>query len=406
LTLADSFLVKLKNLERQITIARLADFSFPDAREALDILQNRLKKKWEQIEESKSFSTATRNAILRDANHLISRFTTIAGIITRSASVRNAFELYFPFLELCQRLVGADARLILSSEWQYVPFTYPQSLADLPEFIIIGLPASESDNVLIFPAAGHELGHSIWAKCALGEMLKPEMEGRVNEALRRHRPEFETTFPDAKGADLDQDMFVQYIKSAIVSSVGSQVEETFADFIGLLIFADSYLSAFEYLVAPHMMGARTKEYPDTHERATTLQRVAKQKLGIEHNGYSEAFSVDTPFRLPHDRFICSLADEVVNELQDHIFDKAQGIVTTAAIPLPNEEKLDAVHAAFSRGVPYDIDATLGDLINAGWRIFRQGESKIHAQQGRSPADYISDLVLKSAEIHEIERILR
>jgi hypothetical protein len=231
-----SFLTKLKKLEQQLTITRLADFSYSDARDALDILKIRIQVRGGQIEESESFSTATRQALLREVNHLVSGITAIVGIITRSASVRNPFELYAPFLEICKSLVGHDARLILSSEWEYVPFTYPQSLAELPQFIIIGLPAPESDNVLIFPAAGHELGHSIWSRHALTSHFGEQIEGRVNEAFRQHQTKFEDAYPNLKGADLDQDMFVQNIKASIFSSAMSQAEETFSDFVGLLLF--------------------------------------------------------------------------------------------------------------------------------------------------------------------------
>jgi hypothetical protein len=276
----------------------------------------------------------------------------------------------------------------------------------LPEFIVIGLPASESDNVLVFPAAGHELGHSVWSKHSLAGSFKTQIENRVGAALKRNQPQFEAVFPAAKGADLDQDMFVQYIKSAIISSVGRQIEETFADFIGLLIFGDSYLCAFEYLIAPQIIGARSYEYPDMHERAATLQRVAKEKLGVIKENYSASFSPDTPFRLPHDQFICSMADEVVREMHEEIFITANRIVTEGGTDVPSQDLTASVLAAFVRGVPYDGVAALGDFINAGWSIFLQGEQKIHAQQGRSVVDYISDLVLKSAEIHEIEGLLR
>ncbi len=401
-----AFLVKLKKLEQQLNIARLSDFSYPDAGQALDILQGRLQKRRELIEESEGFSSGTRNAVLRDVNHLISRLTTVAGIITRSASVRNAFELYAPFLEICKLLVGDNAHLILSSEWQYVPFTYPQSLAELPEFIVIGLPATESDNVLIFPSAGHELGHSIWSKHKLPEMFKPKIEGHVNDALMRNRPELEAVFPDAKGADLDQDMFVQYIKSEIISSVETQTEECFADFVGLLLFGEGYLCAFEYLIAPQMEGARSKKYPDTKERAEMLEKFAQAKLDVNRGDYAKAFSADTPFRFPHDKFICKVADEVVRELHEDLFVSANTIVTEAGVDLPTTEKTAAVFGTFSKGVPYDGAAAVGDFINAGWRVFYEGEQKIHTQQGRSLVDYISDLILKSAENHEIERLLK
>jgi hypothetical protein len=402
---SQAFLTKLKRLEQQLVIARLADFSYPDAQEALDVLRFKLQRRRAQIEESESFSAATRTAILRETTYLISRITAILGIITRSASVRNAFEFYAPFLGICKALVGNDARLILSSEWEYVPFTYPQSLAELPQFIVIGLPASESDNALIFPVAGHELGHSVWAKHELAYQFKVRFEDRVNEAFKRNRPLLENTFAGLAGADLEQDMFVQHIKSSVFLSLLSQAEETFSDFMGLILFGESYMFAFEYLIAPQMTGGRAKEYPDTHERAMTLERYARDKIGVDISNYAEAFSANTPFRLPHENFICVIADEVLRELHDDIFARTQGIISAAAISLPSLLGTEEAEKAFGRGVPYDGSIVLGDLINAGWRVVRGGDQMIHSKQGRNLIDYISDLILKSAEVQEIRRIV-
>jgi hypothetical protein len=91
--------------------------------------------------------------------------------------------MYVPFLDICKSLVGDKARLILSSEWEYVPYTYPQNLNELPEFIVIGLPASESDNILVFPAAGHELGHSLWRKEQMHTDIGPGAEHEVGTVL-------------------------------------------------------------------------------------------------------------------------------------------------------------------------------------------------------------------------------
>lgn len=401
-----TFLTKLKKLEQQLTIARLSDFSYPDARDALDILRNRLELRENQIVESETFSPATRNAILREVNYLISRITAVAGIITRSATVRNAFELYAPFLEVCKALVGEDARLILSSEWEYVPFTYPQSLAELPQFIVIGLPASESDNVLVFPTAGHELGHSVWSKHSVADQFKSRIEQEVAEAFRQNRGQFEQVFPDLKGADLDQDMFVQHIKSTVFAATLSQSEETFSDFVGLLLFGESYLFAFEYLIAPQLAGGRSKEYPDTLERAQTLETFAKEKLGVEVGGFSGAFLASTPFRFPHDNFVCAMADQVLSAARESIFESARAIITNSGIPMPSNEATSSVYDAFARGVPYDDSASLGDLVNAGWRVFRAGDQQLHANQGHTLIEYTSDLILKSAEIHEIRRLLQ
>jgi hypothetical protein len=400
------FLTKLKKLEQQLTIARLSDFSYPDARDALDILRSRLQHRGGQVAESESFSAATRNAILREINYLISRITAVTGIITRSASVRNAFELYAPFLEICKALVGGDARLILSSEWEFVPFTYPQTLAELPQFIVIGLPASESDNVLVFPAAGHELGHSVWSKHSVGDHFKIRVEQQIDESFRKNRSQFDGTFPDLKGADLEQDMFVQHIKSSVFSAAMMQAEETFSDFMGLLLFGESYLFAFEYLIAPQISGVRSKEYPDTFERAATLEKFAREKLSIDISSYANNFMGNTPFRFPHDNFICAMADEVLSELCIDIFAEAQRIVVAAHISMPSAAATTRVFEAFARGIPYDDGVALGDLINAGWRVFRDGDQEIHASQGHSIIEYTSDLILKSAEIHEIGSILK
>lgn len=334
------------------------------------------------------------------------RLTRIAGIIIRSASVRNAFELYAPFLEICKGLAGDNARLILSSEWEYVPFTYPQSLEDLPNFIVIGLPASESDNVLIFPAAGHELGHTVWSKNALGETFKSRIETAVSDILTNNRSDLETIFPEVKGTDFEQDLFVQSIKSSVFSSAIQQAEEMFCDFLGLLLFGESYLHAFEYLVAPQVGGGRAKEYPDTHERAATLEKFATERLQINCVEYSKSFLPDTLFRFPHDNFICLMADKVLLTLHDELFAKAGDVMSAANISTPTNENMHAALTSFRLGAPYDNAAALGDLINAGWSIFHDEQLHPKGQASRSVVDYISDLVLKSAEIHEIRSILK
>jgi len=72
---------------------------------------------------------------------------------------------------------------------------------------------------------------------------------------------------------------------------------------------------------------------------------------------------------------------------------------------PSSSATQNVKAAFDRGVPYDGMVALGDLINAAWEIFRAAEST-GAEGERKVADYLSDLVLKSAEISEIKSIMR
>lgn len=387
-------------------MAKLSDFSYPDARDALTILSGLLAERQGQIEESETFADATRNALLRDVNYLIIRVTAFAGMIIRSASVRNAFELYVPFLAVCKQTVGDSARLILSSEWEYIPFTLPQSIEELPEFIVIGIPASESDNVLVFPTAGHELGHSIWSKHSLEGSFSNKLESLIDEALNEQRAAFDHAFPEAKGADLDEDMFVQHIKSTVFSAAILQSEELFSDFVGISLFGVGYLFAFKYLVAPQVGGTRVHHYPDTSVRAAILQRYARSALDVELNDYASSFMKDDPFSLPQDTFVCSVADQAVSGLLDDLFAAAAGRTSAPTIRKPSKETTQRVKRTFESGAPFDDDASIGDLINAAWEIFLEGDPESYKKQGRAPSDFISDLVLKSAEIAEIRTILR
>jgi hypothetical protein len=76
---------------------------------------------------------------------------------------------------------------------------------------------------------------------------------------------------------------------------------------------------------------------------------------------------------------------------------------TTKIAKPTHEKTSAVVRSFEKGVPFDSEATIGDLVNAAWRIFRFSENNKYEQQGRSPVGYLADLVMKSIEIYEIRK---
>ena len=148
----------------QLEILLSEDFPFEDATAALLSLKSRAKKKRTQAQDLDAFSEDIQRQITRSISYQLTSSSVIMGIVSRSGTMRNAFEFYQPFKALCQKFFPDEIHLILSSEWNYIPFTYPMNLEDLPEFIIIGIPATESSNILIAPSAAHELGHSIWFK--------------------------------------------------------------------------------------------------------------------------------------------------------------------------------------------------------------------------------------------------
>ncbi len=83
------------------------------------------------------------------ALRIVSELTGFVGFILRSSDVRNSFEIYHPIKEIGASLLGSQIKLIIGSEWNYNPFIYPIPSSALSDFILVGLPASEAQNVLL-----------------------------------------------------------------------------------------------------------------------------------------------------------------------------------------------------------------------------------------------------------------
>src|SRR5258708_1445850 len=162
------------------TIRSLKQGEFPttDAQFALDALKQLFDEDLTvlcSLDESNN-PGVVKQACSTSLGHVFS-FMPFLGFILRSTNVRNSFELYRPLLQLAKTLLvqgsapgeSQDPRLILSSEWDYCPYTYTEMDDDtgrdyLQNFVLIGLPASEAENPLLVPLAGHELGHSVWRR--------------------------------------------------------------------------------------------------------------------------------------------------------------------------------------------------------------------------------------------------
>jgi hypothetical protein len=156
---------KLLAVIDQIKRLQLSEFAYEEPKMALFLL---LKMYESDLARLSGVNAATdpqiRVQACAHANARIVRYYTVLGYILRSTNVRNAFEIYDPLLQICKKVYGNDAKLIVSSEWEFSPFTYPAEIDDLPHLMFIGLPSTEAGNSLIIPLAGHEIGHSIWRK--------------------------------------------------------------------------------------------------------------------------------------------------------------------------------------------------------------------------------------------------
>jgi hypothetical protein len=222
-------------------IERLKQSEFPYAhiRDALLQLENVFRSQRAQLDKltTKSTPAIAKNACSQSLGYLFN-YTPFLGFILRATNVRNAFELYAPVMRLARKLLGDGTKLLLSSEWDYSPFVYLPT-SDLPDCVLIGIPAFESANPLLISLAGHELGHNVWNEYDLGKKFDGKLRSEVLGAIRGTQwNDFQTCFPHATHDNLTTDMFVQQTWLPAHAFAKRQLEEVFCDMMGLRLFAE------------------------------------------------------------------------------------------------------------------------------------------------------------------------
>lgn len=174
---------KLSKLLEQLNSLLHDEFPIGDSHKAITVLLAKAERIAENVKKFENYSPQIREALSKQVKYILAYSSHILGILARSSTTRNAFELYEPFKEMSQSFFDSEIFIIMSSEWSYVPFTYPMNIQELPDFIIIGLPATESSNVLVFPSAAHEMGHSIWLKRDLSEKYSEKIASTVEQKI-------------------------------------------------------------------------------------------------------------------------------------------------------------------------------------------------------------------------------
>ncbi|MGF7053783.1 hypothetical protein GGC47_002971 [Bosea sp. OAE752] len=342
------------------------------------------------------FPANLQNSLLRQANFTLTRIMELLGFIVRSTATRNLFELYFPFREISQRLVGQDVRLIISSDWRYSPFTYPFGLEELPKFVLIGLPASESENALVFPTAGHELGHNIWRAKDFKDKFQTVAEEATYQAYEKHRADFEMIF-QIRGADIRNDMFVQPIIYKSLASTMRQLEEIFCDAVGAILFGASYLYAFDYLIAPTVSGRRSGDYPNTKTRVEYIQKFSSG-INLVVPNISARFTDESFSGIATSDFIIRMADDAVGQLAADVFGAAYSYVARHASVNTDLAGSEKALSCFEHGRPVGDQTQLGALINAAWAVYNDPvKAQRLADHGVDLIPFLTDLVIKSAE---------
>ncbi len=328
----------------------------------------------------------------------VSDYTTILGFILRSTNVRNPFELHFALAELVNTSIGEGIKVLISSEWDHIPFTYPMSLDLLPDFVLIGSPAPESGNVLIAPLAGHEIGHTAWTKYECGEQSMPALVSTQVDATLKAEPKLEKKLLNLIGLG-------PLARNNLADRCGEyalkQLEEIFCDLFGLFVFGSSYLFAYDYFLAP---GNRFcyLDYPSDQLRMKILTDSANfMSIPVDHavgERWQKA-SYDS-----EDKDIAAIVDKVVAALvpgmRQALFDE----LLKRNIHTPDESTIENIVAAFKRHEPYPKKARLAEIITAGWRYLRNNNGLCLGIQ-RDEYKALNDLMLKSIEVAEfLERV--
>jgi hypothetical protein len=348
----------------------------------------------------------------RRVNFNLVRFKAFLGLLLRSSNIRNAFELYFPIKILSLELLEQPTAVVLSSEWSFSPYTYPVALAELPEFIFIGIPASESQNPLILPLAGHELGHVVWrrksAKKEFDTTIRAEIIRLYKKNWDRVRKRFDQC-PDNPDK-LETDLFLLRIWGESYKLAQRQLEEVFCDFVGLYIFGQSFLHSFRYLISPSLGYNRSPNYPPLCERAKYMMDYGKS-LGLnEIPEYANSFSEQKTALAPGEAFILEMADEATKNLHaqlPQVVEKYRGTVECFSEGIKDEagakqSLLNCVPAASTKSMTAVVNAAWDIRMDVNnWNILDDIEDETKRQKEKLRV--LRDLVLKSYEVYEFRK---
>lgn len=393
-------------------INRLLGLEFPneDSQSALEVVKAHLQR---QVDGLNRLKPGDDERVVAGkagrALQQVSLYLPIMGFVVRSTHVRNAFEAYAPLARLAKRVLGKPTKLVLSSEWEYSPYTYV-GWQPLRHYVLIGLPATECSNPLLIPLAAHELGHSVWAARGLDQKYAAETDRLLVERLSTtlwaaHKDLFHLHDPSEITAEQGSFEGLQSLEP-VLTWAKKQAEETFCDCFGLRVFGRAYANALAYLLAPKLKTTRSPEYPELSARMQQLRDAAAHRdldLGNDYLGLilaeKPAFTSDLD---PAKAHLLGAADHVCAELFVALRDDADEAFRNAKLPDLDEARVAACLSDLRLGVPPSGARSLTALLNAGWLAFDGLDEMSWARQVKDPGRVLNELVMKAFEILEIE----
>jgi hypothetical protein len=269
-------------------------------------------------------------------------------------------------------------KVVISSEWNYVPFIYPLPTSLLKDFIFVGLPASESQNALLVPIAGHELGHAVWRRTKVAVSLSSEVRKAVIEQV--------------KTGNSVQDRWLPAYSYAL-----RQAEEVFCDIIGLWLFGAGFLHAFRYLLAPDEGSRGSAYYPSTHDRAEFLTIAAARFGDAMDPDFVDLFPATATSTDPH----LLIADAATRSLVHDLIDRAEAHCAGTMLQRPTTTGEASALTKLRAVSPVAEFGTIADVVNAAWSIrLSLDKWKIPGVDRTRKIYVLNDLVFKSFEVSE------
>jgi len=390
------------------TIGEMEQLEFPyqHSRDGVIAIRNVFKDLWENLDTlTDKNDVKTVDNVCATAFQAVQHSLDILGFLLRSTNVRNAFEVYGPLLRIARKTLGDDTKLIVSSEWNFSPFTFI-GYEHLPGFVLIGLPASESANPFLVPLAGHELGHSLWSTFGVDVEFRQKVQQLVLTEIRAQSVDFAANFPGVDITELETTLFGQRTWTPARDWALRQAEEMFCDFVGLRVFGESYLHAFAYLLAPWREGLRSPLYPDNRDRAKIIADVAKDSGLAVPDGFVVMFGKLRPPQDGPTCFLLSVADGVRNKIMNDLADRTKSIIDPSQVPERSLSGVERCLRRFSLQTPAQGTTGLGDILNAAWQARLEKNFFKNAEIEKQRDHLLTEIVLKSIEILEIEERLK
>lgn len=405
MSLAQNSKHKVRNVQRTIGEILNGDFPFSSGRKALEKLQTVFEGLEKNLDRaSRLKDDANISSVAENINLKILQILPVLGFILRATNVRNAFELIEPLQFIANSAMQGRPQLILSSEWDYIPFAYPQSLEDLKSYVLIGLPASEAASALLVPMAGHELGHAVWRNRGLFASLQTTLDMHVQDAFQKNFEEFKRSFPDYDENDVFNRTILEKAQSDALEYAELQSEELFCDLFGFALFGASYIEAFVFILAPGLTGGyRSGKYPTYAKRIEVIQRIAKGEGISLPSGTDLQFSGQRGSDESH-RFLIKIADDSVEKVIPGLWNLVLEVVKVGKLTRPNNG-LAVKHLNDLRlGVPMSQPQCLGDIICAGWLRHAEIIGSIRDQEQLFvELDRLNEILLKAVEVLEFNR---